>query len=190
MKIKELRLFLEDRGLTCPGCQEKTDFVRIAFQNRDKKPLSQEGKRDIPNAPFWEVWRDNAKVACEGAVTKRGLDVAGQPQADICQAIAFVTESFFMQHGKRTASKLHKTADALLKTSYKNVYYDAGRVLLERLSNYCLASQSNQKICGSISELTTLLEGAKVADFGKWITNVGIENTNPMYEILDKRDDL
>ncbi|CBH11025.1 hypothetical protein, conserved [Trypanosoma brucei gambiense DAL972] len=190
MKIKELRNFLEDRGLTCPGCQEKADFVRVAFTNRAKKPLSEEGKREIPKAPLWEVWRDNAKLVCEEAAKKRGLDVTAKPQSDICSAVALVVENFFMQHGKRVANKLRKNHEALLKTSYKNVYYDAGHVLLKRLTEYCLVSEENQNKCSSIGSLTTMLESGKMVDFAKWMTNVGIENTNPMYEVLDGRGDL
>ncbi|KAH9597415.1 Armet protein [Trypanosoma melophagium] len=190
MKIKDLRKFLEERDLSCPGCQEKADFVRIAFQNRDKKPVSEQGKRDIPNAPLWKVWKDNAKAICTEVVTKRGLDLSGKPQADICDAMAYVAESFFMQHGKRTANKLRKKAEDLLKTSYKSVYYDAGRLLLEKLANYCFASPSNQEKCSSVGSLTSLMEGTSVIDLVKWMTNVGIENTNPMYEILEQRDDL
>ncbi|ORC84131.1 uncharacterized protein TM35_000491370 [Trypanosoma theileri] len=190
MKIKDLRHFLEERDLSCPGCQEKADFVRVAFQNRDKKPVSEQGKREIPNASFWEVWKDNAKALCTEVVQKRGLDVSGKPQADICDAIAYVVENFFMQHGKRTANKLRKKADDLLKTSYKNVYYDAGRVLLERLANYCLASPANQEKCSSVGSLSSLIEGSSVIDLVKWMTNVGIENTNPMYDFLELRDDL
>ncbi|RNF25705.1 uncharacterized protein Tco025E_02142 [Trypanosoma conorhini] len=190
MKIRELRRFLGERGLTCVGCQEKSDFSRYAYQNRDKKPLSEQGKRDVPDAPFWAVWRDLAKEVCEGAVRKRGLDVSAAPQSDVCAALAYVTESFFMQHGKRTASKLRKKPEALLKTSFKGVYYDAGRLLLERLANYCLASADHQSTCSSVGKLMTLAEEAKVVDLQGWMTNVGIENTNPMYELLDRRDDL
>ncbi|RNF02249.1 hypothetical protein TraAM80_06543 [Trypanosoma rangeli] len=190
MKIRDLRSFLEERGLTCVGCQEKADFSRYAYQNRDKKPLSEQGKREVPDAPFWVVWRDIAKEVCEEAVKKRGLDVTSTPQSDVCNAIVYVTESFFMQHGKRTANKLRKKPDALLKTSHKGVYYDSGRLLLERLVNYCLASADHQVKCSSVSKLMTLAEEAKVVDLQGWMTNVGIENTNPMYELLDRRDDL
>nr|CCC90410.1 conserved hypothetical protein [Trypanosoma congolense IL3000] len=190
MKVKELRSFLEDRGLSCPGCQEKADFVRVAFENRAKKPLSEEGKREVPKAPLWEVWRDNAKTVCEEAATKRGLDLTAKPQSEICQSIALVVENFFMLHGKRTANKLRKNHEALLKTSYKGVYYDAGFVLLKRLSEHCLVSSDNHGTCSSVGSLTSLMESGKVVDFGKWMTNVGIENTNPMYEVLDGRGDL
>ncbi|KEG09520.1 hypothetical protein DQ04_05091060 [Trypanosoma grayi] len=190
MKIKDLRTFLEDRGLSCPGCQEKADFVRVAFQNRDKKPLSDQGKREVPNAPFWDVWRDNAKNICVEAAVKRGLDASAKPQSDICETLAYVTESFFMQHGKRTATKLRKKPEALLKTSYKGVYYDAGKLLLERMADYCLVSAANRETCSSVGSLMSVMEGSKVADLTKWMTNVGIENTNPMYEMLEQRDDL
>ena len=46
MRIKQLRIFLQERGLECKGCAEKSDFVKMATENEDtpvvkvKKPTN------------------------------------------------------------------------------------------------------------------------------------------------------
>ncbi|EPY39501.1 hypothetical protein AGDE_04427 [Angomonas deanei] len=92
-----------------------------------------------------------------------------------------------MQNGRQVATKLKKQPLQLLKTSYKDIYYDAGLRLLEKLSNHCLSTPDQQKKCSSMSNVMKLLEDE---GFKVYITNVGIENTNPMYDIIDDAADL
>ncbi|CAD2214529.1 hypothetical protein AGDE_03517 [Angomonas deanei] len=187
MKMKDLRIFLSSRGLECVGCLEKSDFVRLAFQNKDKQPLASATKREIPEGKFWEVWEANAKTKCEEAVKKRGGDPASKPFSDVCHTIEKAVEGYFMQNGRQVATKLKKQPLQLLKTSYKDIYYDAGLRLLEKLSNHCLSTPDQQKKCSSMSNVMKLLEDE---GFKVYITNVGIENTNPMYDIIDDAADL
>lgn len=42
MKVKDLKLFLQERGEACVGCTEKAQFVQRAFQLRDAPVVSQE----------------------------------------------------------------------------------------------------------------------------------------------------
>eukprot|EP00658_Telonema_sp_P-2_P069355 TRINITY_DN5852_c0_g1_i3.p1 TRINITY_DN5852_c0_g1~~TRINITY_DN5852_c0_g1_i3.p1 ORF type:complete len:140 (+),score=40.27 TRINITY_DN5852_c0_g1_i3:173-592(+) len=35
MRVKQLRTFLFDRGVTCKGCAEKDDFVQLAIESRE-----------------------------------------------------------------------------------------------------------------------------------------------------------
>lgn len=190
MKIRELQRFLDDRGLTCPGCQEKSDFVRVAFQNRDKKLAGSVERREVPDTTFWEAWSAKMKTTCTERVVLRGNDPTQTPYSSVCDALQMATDSFLMQHGKAVASKLKKKPNHLLKTSYKGVYYDAGERLLQKFVNHCLASSALQSKCGSLGNVLKLMEGSTVADYKQWVTNVGIENTNPMYEIVDDHGDL
>lgn len=95
-----------------------------------------------------------------------------------------------MQHGKQTASKLKKSTHHMLKTSYKSVYYDAGHKLIEKLVQSCLSSQREQAKCHSLSHVMSKMEQNNHHNFKTWITNVGIENTNHMFDILDDGADL
>ena len=183
MKIKQLRSFLEDRGLNCADCQEKADFVTFCTKNAHVPVLSHKQKIPLPEGTFWDVWADVAKTTCEEMADKKGSAAAKE---NVCPAIRVATESLFMQHGKRTANKLKKKPDALKKTSWGEPYQGAGRRMMANLLTYCLEEANNAK-CSSSSKVQPLMEDkrkVKGVDFILWITNVGIENTNPMYEIL------
>ncbi|KAG5492534.1 hypothetical protein JKF63_01112 [Porcisia hertigi] len=190
MKVKDLRAFLVDRGLECAGCQEKSDFVRMAYQHRDTNPLGSAKKREIPNQKFWEAWSDIAKQECQKSVARRGNDADSEPFSTICDTIRSAVDSYLMQHGRRVANQLKKTPHHLLQTSFKDVYFEAGSRLFQTLADYCLASPSSQEACRSFGSVMSAMDGSSGADFKMWTTNVGIENTNPMYEIIDGRDDL
>lgn len=190
MKIKDLRTFLSDRGLECVGCNEKGDFVRMAYQSRDVNVVGSAKKREVPNQSFWDAWSEVAKVECEKSVSRRGSDPLEEPFSTVCHTIQLAADSFLLQHGKRVANQLKKTPAALLKTSFKDIYYDAGCQLFQRLANQCLASPSSQEKCSSLGHVMNIMESDSAVNFKSWTTNVGIENTNPMYEIIDARDDL
>jgi len=186
MKIKALRLWLDDRGLSCPECQEKADFIQFALKHADAKPTVAKQKVALPEGKFWEAWANVAKEMCDAGAQKRSAESAG---ASICPALQTAVDSVFMQHGKRTAQKLKKKPDALLKTSWGDVYQQAGRRLITKVIAYCFA-QPNQAECSSSTKLQTLLETPnkiKGVDFIMYLTNVGIENTNPMYEIMKEK---
>lgn len=190
MKMKELRAFLDARGLVCAGCQEKNDFVRMAYENRDVKTTASASKRDIPDSSFWEAWAATARTQCELAMNVRHMDSTIEPYSTICDVVHNAVDSFMMQHSKQIASRLKKTTHHMLKTSYSTVYYDAGIKLLQNLMNKCLVSSDQQHKCQSLGEVLHLMEPRPNSAFKAWLTNVGIENTNPMYEIIHDHGDL
>lgn len=190
MKVKDLRTFLSDRGLECTGCQEKSDFVRMAYQYRNLNPAGSPEKRAVPAKKFWEAWADIAQTECENAVKLRSNDPTTEPFKSVCSTIHAATDSYLMQHGRKVATQLKKTPHHLLQTSFKGIYFEAGSHLFQMLADYCLASPAAQENCQSLGAVISAMDGACGADFKMWTTNVGIENTNPMYEIIDTRDDL
>ncbi|KPA86016.1 hypothetical protein ABB37_00296 [Leptomonas pyrrhocoris] len=190
MKVKDLRIFLSDRGLECSGCQEKSDFVRMAHQYRSLNPAGSAEKRAVPAKKFWEAWADIAHAECEKAVRLRSNDPTTEPFKSVCSTLRSATDSYLMQHGRKVANQLKKTPHHLLQTSFKDIYFEAGSHLFQILADYCLASPAAQENCQSLGAVMSAMDGACGADFKMWTTNVGIENTNPMYEIIDTRDDL
>lgn len=181
MKVKDLKTFLTDRGVPCEACTEKGDYVKKVLANL-QTPLLPSKRKLKPKGEFWEFWAGLSKSVCNDAASKKNVDGS----AAICDAVGAAVDSFFMQHGKRTAAKLKKKPANLLKTSVGEPYQGAGRRLIGKLVEHCLKSGSAGGACASSSKVTSLLEGNKVknVDFQKWITNVGIENTNPMYEAM------
>jgi hypothetical protein len=179
MKVRDLTVFLADRGQQCTDCQEKNDFVKLALAHRET-PILPSKRKLKPKGEFWENWAALARQTCEeGAAKKTGVKAA-----TICGSIGSAIDSMFMQQGKRAATRLKKKPAALLKTSFTEPYLGAGRKMLAKLVAHCLSSG---KVCHSTSRVQELIEkdnsikGVRLSD---WITNVGIENTNPMFEAL------
>lgn len=187
MKVKEIKAWMKDYGLSCPDCTDKESLVTFCEKNAKAKPKAVRVKAPTDKT-FWDAWADNAKEICTAQVAKTN---AGDAGAKVCDSIKVATEAFYMQHGKRTANKLRKKPEALLKTSYGEIYYGAGKRILTRLVKHCLASK-NVKDCQSSSHVQSLMENEKVsgAPFVVYMTNIGIENTNPMYDILKDKKGL
>ncbi|CUG28569.1 membrane-associated protein, putative [Bodo saltans] len=182
MNVRQLKKFLDERDVDYRDITEKSEFVSRAVEwaGRNKKVV-----RDLPKEPFWEVWAKISRDKCEAAVATKGL---GESGAKVCDAVASAVDSFFMMNGKRTASKLKKKPDALTKTANGDIYYNAGSRIIARLLGYCLNAK-NRASCSSSSQVVELMDKdtVKGTGFGAWITNVGIENTNPMYELSNSK---
>jgi hypothetical protein len=183
MKIKDLKKFLDDRGADCKGCEEKSEFIREALKVAATPVQPSKVKTEIPKVPFWDAWATIAHEVCEQtADIKKVADV--DVKTNTCNAIKTATDSVFMQYGKRTATKLRKKPEALLKTSFGEIYQSAGKKMFTKLAGYCFR---HQKKCATASLVQDLMENddkVKGVRFITYLTNVGIENTNPMYETL------
>jgi hypothetical protein len=182
MKVKDLKKFLDDRSAVCAGCEEKSEFVRECLKVADKPVHPSKVKAEIPKLPLWEAWANVAGEVCEAtADTKKA---SADAKKNVCANIRVATDAVFQQYGKRTANKLKKKPDALLKTSYGEIYQQAGRKMLTKLAGYCF---KNAAKCTSASAIQALMEQddkVKGVKFITYLTNVGIENTNPMYETM------
>ena len=169
MKFRDLRTFLNKRGSNCHGCFEKSDWIEAAILVKDKEVIVEVSKKEnftdsASGKPFWENWSDSAlKLAQEN-----GADEATATQ------IKIFAEDYFQQHGKSTAIKLGKSVNEILETSLKEPYHSAGRILLTSFIKQAMAKNLNQ----TSNELATVFEKTLIP----WITNVAIDNSNPMYE--------
>ncbi len=172
MKVKQLKSFLDERGIICKECQEKADFVRKALKHmNDKVVNAAPPKVEVPTVPLWEAWAGFASQECK---TLGGKD-------DVCDSVKNAVESAFMQHGRRTATNLKKKPSDILKTSVHEPYHAAGRRIVKALSRFAMKNSVT-----SLAKLQAKFE----KKFIPWMTNVGIENTNPMYEALKEKDEL
>jgi len=178
MKVKDLKQFCIDRDEECKECVEKSDYINAALRVMKKKPnLSKTDggagfSGPAPTGKLWEVWSTFAdEVGKEQGLNERQIKVVSQ-----------VVEDFFMQHGKSTANKLKKTPADVLKTSLKSPYYAVGRKHLVAVCKFA-AKKGEQLKSNDVRK-------AYEKVFIPWMTNVGIENTNPMYEWIKVRDEL
>lgn len=186
MTVRQLKTWMKQRDIPYEDITEKSEFITRAMDWMKQQQDNAPAKKELPADPFWVAWSNNAKSQCEKAVLARGL---GDDATQVCTAVGQATDSYFMLHGKRTASKLKKTHQHLTKTSYGDVYHKAGTRLFNRLIGHCLKTEQRRKECGSSSRVLDLMEkdSIKGASFSAWITNVGIENTNPMYEVINSK---
>jgi hypothetical protein len=176
MKVKDLKQFLSERDEECKDCVEKSDYVNAAIRVINKKPDAAKKANagfsgSLPTNPLWEVWAGFAdEISKEEGVSE-----------SVQKVIHSVVENAFMQHGKSTAAKLKKTHKDVLKTSLLAPYYGVGRRHMKALAKYALSKGDKPK--------SDDLRKAYEKVFLPWMTNVGIENTNPMYEWLKSKND-
>ena len=186
MKVKQLKDFLAERSIECSSCAEKADFVRECIKHLNTPVHPSKQKTPPPEGTLWEAWAKVAGDVCEATAASKGA--ADDVKASVCASIKTATDSVFMQYGKRTASKLRKKPDALKKTSFIEIYQAAGKKMMSKLSAFCF---KNQKKCRSSSAVQQLMETddkVKGVKFITYLTNVGIENTNPMYEAMKDKN--
>lgn len=187
MKVKQLKAFLSDRGLSCVGCEEKGEFVRECVKNA-AKPLLPSKVKSVPKGELWEAWANVAHEVCEATAATKGA--SAEAKEKVCANIKTATDSVFMQYGKRTANKLRKKPAALLKTSFGEIYQSAGKKMFTKLAGFCFKNADKCKSSSAVQALMEQDDKVKGVKFIAYLTNVGIENTNPMYEALkDKRLD-
>ena len=170
MKMKDLRAFLEDRDVSYAHCVEKSDFIKTALAVKDQaispEKLKLKGYMgEFPTSTFWKFWANEAT----GVAAAQKCSLKGQ------EMIKNAVESCLEQFGKSTARKLKKDPTDLLKTSLKSPYYQAGVQTLIDLTRMC-----SSNIPGRETAIRKYCESHLIP----WVTNVGIENTNPMYEVL------
>mmetsp|Transcript_28289 Transcript_28289/g.43837 ORF Transcript_28289/g.43837 Transcript_28289/m.43837 type:complete len:201 (-) Transcript_28289:56-658(-) len=167
MRIKELKEFLDQREVDYAGCVEKSDLIKTAIKVKDMKPSPAKERLqgytgEYPKKKFWEFWSEESlRVPSSSSLSEKGKKL-----------IPDVVETCFMQHGKSVATKLKKSHEDLLKTSLKSPYYEAGvrglnTLVQSYVSNPTLKQSQVRDLCEKF--------------FVPWITNVGIENTNFMY---------
>lgn len=75
MRIKELRIFLQDRGLRCDGCAEKADFVAMCHGNKDA-PIKREPEQqsqDASNEPKDEKNIEDLLASLKGMPGMEGI---------------------------------------------------------------------------------------------------------------------
>jgi hypothetical protein len=176
MKMKDLKQFLSERDEECNGCSEKSEFLNLAIRVMNKKPDAAKKAAagfsgPAPTNPLWEVWAGFAdEISKEEGLSESQV-----------KAVHNVVENAFMQHGKATATKLKKTHKDVLKTSLLSPYYNVGRKHLKALAKFALTKGEKPK--------ADVLRTAYDKVFLPWMTNVGIENTNPMYEWMKSKND-
>eukprot|EP00239_Pterosperma_sp_CCMP1384_P007715 CAMPEP_0197846946 /NCGR_PEP_ID=MMETSP1438-20131217/4732_1 /TAXON_ID=1461541 /ORGANISM="Pterosperma sp., Strain CCMP1384" /LENGTH=131 /DNA_ID=CAMNT_0043458737 /DNA_START=288 /DNA_END=683 /DNA_ORIENTATION=+ len=61
MRTKQLRTFLEERGVECKGCAEKSDFVQLCEESKDLPIIEVEAKEEETEAKYKDLGGQNSK---------------------------------------------------------------------------------------------------------------------------------
>eukprot|EP01062_Namystynia_karyoxenos_P001994 TRINITY_DN10696_c0_g1_i1.p2 TRINITY_DN10696_c0_g1~~TRINITY_DN10696_c0_g1_i1.p2 ORF type:complete len:243 (+),score=110.86 TRINITY_DN10696_c0_g1_i1:91-729(+) len=171
MKMKDLKSFLSDRGLSCPDCSDKNDFQRFALQNREKKILASKRPRKVSKEPLDVQWKNVAAEIC----AEQGLEEKA------CKPLLTVVQGSFEQHGRKISKQLHRELRDIVKTSMTEPYFGAGAKTIRQTVIWMkkTGQTSQGKIRPKIDN-----------EIKKYLTAVAADNVNPMYEKIQEKDEL
>jgi len=175
MKIKDLKAFLESRGMDCVGCAEKSDFVRRALQVKDRPVVNEALKPvEVKSDPIWEQWRDKAKEICE-----KHCPASLQTQG-YCKQLMLVVETVVEKYAKRFHKQLSVTPIQLTKYSMSHPYKIAGETLIRRTLNMMVKQETK-----AVAKIEKHLE----EPLNFWLRDCALQNINTMNDILAQPPD-
>jgi len=171
MKIKELKAFISDRGLVCDDCFEKGDYIRFVKKNRDALLLPSKRPRKISKEPIADQWK---KVVADLS-TELSLD------EKFSKPLSKVVASSFEQHARRISKQLHKEQHQLARTSLEDPFYAAMLKTLKQTANWQVKNSIVKQ-----DPIRNKLDN----EIKMFLTAVGADNVNPMYEKLAEKEEL
>ena len=176
MKIKELKSFLKVRGVACPDCLEKSDFVRKALEVRSQPSIHQAAAPvKVSSEPLWDQWSAVARTICEEVVS------AEQKEQKYCKVLADATENVVMRYGKRYVKELSVEKQQLTKYTFTHPYKSAGETRIRRVAKW-MAAKGNKKLADVEARLETPLQS--------WLRDSALQNINTMLDTLQGSDEL
>eukprot|EP00992_Anisonema_acinus_P010990 TRINITY_DN7046_c0_g1_i1.p1 TRINITY_DN7046_c0_g1~~TRINITY_DN7046_c0_g1_i1.p1 ORF type:complete len:205 (+),score=51.96 TRINITY_DN7046_c0_g1_i1:39-653(+) len=165
MKVKELKKFLSDRGVECDNCVEKGDWVKKAKASLSVPILPEKIKPQVSTEPIDKQWGKIAADTCAKLTDK----------ADFCKQLKGIVEGAMYQYARKYKRDLSVEPQHLTTVSMSFPYYDVGVLNIKETVEFMLKenTKSGDKVRPIFEE--------KVKP---WLRDVGLENSNPMYEKL------
>lgn len=171
MKVKDLKSWLGDRGLECKDCFEKGDFTKMVKNNRDAKLLPSKRPRKVSKEPIADQWKKVVQEIC------------AELKADEKQtkALSTVVHGSFEQHARRISKQLSVDQKEIAKISMGEPYFAAGAKIIKQTLNWMIKKKvtSQGKIRPKVDDRIKM-----------YLTAVGAQNVNPMYDITKEKDEL
>eukprot|EP01007_Sphenomonas_quadrangularis_P000637 NODE_1488_length_855_cov_218.254342_g1233_i0.p1 GENE.NODE_1488_length_855_cov_218.254342_g1233_i0~~NODE_1488_length_855_cov_218.254342_g1233_i0.p1 ORF type:complete len:202 (-),score=47.03 NODE_1488_length_855_cov_218.254342_g1233_i0:179-784(-) len=167
MRVKDIKKFLDARGIECKECVEKADFVRKALSVKTI-PVSQHMEQvEVSSEPLWEQWKKVAVTNCEKDTSK----------PDLCKNVGVVVDNLLMRYAKKYAKDLSVQPNDLTKFTFTHPYKLAGEKIIRRTTQNMLVqgTKSNAKIQSSMEK-----------PLAAWLRDCALQNINPMYETLNE----
>ncbi|KAJ9469663.1 hypothetical protein DIPPA_00123 [Diplonema papillatum] len=167
MKIKQLKQFLEDRGLLCKDCFEKNDFQKFVLANREVKLLASKRPRKVKKEPLDTAWKKMALEVCEEVKA---------PEAQ-CKPFTKVVTGSFDMHGRKVSKQMHREVTLITKTSMGVPYAEAMSFLFRETLKWMVKNDITTQ--DAVREkLDTRIK--------MFVTECASDNPNPSYEFLEK----
>lgn len=165
MKIKEVRKFLDDRGVACDGCFEKADFVKKAVANMALPILDSRKPKVVNNDPIEKQWAPQVMEICEAETDKPGF----------CKQLKAVVDGAFYQYMRKYKRDLSVTEAHTAEISFKHPYSTIMRKMLKETVQHMVQKDSKKQ---------DLIRKKFEPTFIPWLRDVALENPNPMFEEL------
>jgi len=170
MKIKELKKFLDDRGIACPGCTQKEDLLAKAKAHKDT-PVSKRTRTDqLKNADmdaltFAEAWKVKTRQLC--ATESRGAE---RHQA-VCDAVSDAVHNQFSTMVVGLAKGLGKNQDKIKDISLGDPYVRAGEMNIKKSVKWALE--------GGVTDEKEIKDQLQ-KDVTQWLMDTAMENDRNM----------
>jgi hypothetical protein len=165
LKIKDLRKFLDDRGVACEGCVEKADFVKIALASKDAPILESKKPKAVNKDPIEKQWAPIVEEVCKAQTEKE----------DFCKQLKRVVDGTLSQYMRKYKRELSVTEAHVAAVSLTHPYLPLGKKILKEVILHMLENDSKKA-----DLIRTKLEPRLIP----WFRDVCLENPNPMFEEL------
>jgi hypothetical protein len=165
MKVKELRKFLDDRGLPCDGCVEKADFVKKAIAAKSTPILDSKKPRVVNKDPIEKQWAPIVAEVCEAETDNESY----------CKQLKNIVDGFFFQYMRKYKRDLSVQEYHAAEVSFKHPYFAVGKIILKEVVQFMVKENTKKS-----EKVRAKLEARAVP----WLRDVCLENPNPMFEEL------
>jgi len=176
MKIKDLKAFLDARGVQCRNCGEKADFVRKALEVA-ARPVTNELLKpvEVKSDPIWLQWKEIGKNICEKEVPEEYRNQG------YCKQFLLVVETIIEKYSKRFHKALSVEPLQLIKYSMTYPYKLAGEIILTKGLKWMVREKTKS---------TAKIEKRMEEPLNFWLRDCALQNVNTMNDILAERDEL
>eukprot|EP00667_Euglena_gracilis_P018994 EG_transcript_20264 len=165
MKIKDLRKFLDDRGIPCEGCVEKADFVKKALATKDTPVLDAKKPKVVNKEPIEKRWAPIVDEVCKANTDKE----------DFCKQLKGVIDGSFFQYMRKYKRELSVSEPHVADVSMTHPYLLIGKKIIKEVVLHMVQQDSKK---------ADVIRAKLEPRFIPWFRDVCLENPNPMFEEL------
>lgn len=165
MKVKDLKRFLDDRGVDCDNCVEKADFVKKAVAAAAKPILDSKKPKKVNKDPIEKQWAPTVQEICKAETEKE----------DFCKQLKGVIDGSFFQYMRKYKRDLSCVEAEAATLSFKHPFAPIYKKIVKETIQFMLKENTKKQ---------DAIRKKYEARFTPWMRDLCLENPNPMYEEL------